>query len=115
MQASAWHVRMQAPSRKVIYLSAEKFMYQFIRALRFKSTMDFKDQFRSVDVLMIDDVQFISGKDSTQEEFFHTFNALVDQNRQIAISADTSPSDLDAMEDRMKSRPGRCPAAAIHQ
>src|SRR5215510_11055649 len=83
MHAIAWHIRSQAPGRKVIYLSAEKFMYQFIRALRFRSTMDFKEQFRSVDLLMIDDVQFISGKDSTQEEFFHTFNALVDQNRQV--------------------------------
>ena len=70
-------------------------MYRFIRALRFKDMMAFKEQFRSVDVLMIDDVQFISGKDSTQEEFFHTFNALVDQNRQIVISADKSPSDLE--------------------
>src|SRR5215469_10348360 len=77
MHAIAWHVRNHAPPRKVIYLSAEKFMYQFIRALRFRSTMDFKEQFRSVDLLMIDDVQFISGKESTQEEFFHTFNALV--------------------------------------
>src|SRR5207249_8135504 len=90
MHAIAWHFRMNAPRAKVIYLSAEKFMYQFIRALRFRSTMDFKDQFRSVDLLMIDDVQFISGKESTQEEFFHTFNALVDQNRQIVISADRS-------------------------
>src|SRR5207237_17141 len=106
MHAIAWHVRMQAPGRKVIYLSAEKFMYQFIRALRFRSTMDFKDQFRSVDLLMIDDVQFISGKDSTQEEFFHTFNALVDQNRQIVISADKSPSDLAGLEERMRSRLG---------
>ena len=83
MHAIAWHIRKRDPRRKVIYLSAEKFMYQFIRALRFKDTMAFKEQFRTVDVLMIDDVQFISGKDSTQEEFFHTFNALVDQNRQI--------------------------------
>src|SRR5260221_9115267 len=114
MHAIAWHIRTQIPARKVIYLSAEKFMYQFIRALRFKSTMDFKDQFRSVDVLMIDDVQFISGKDSTQEEFFHTFNALVDQNRQIVISADKSPSDLEGMEDRMKSRLGWGMVADIH-
>src|SRR5260221_2314623 len=114
MHAIAWHIRTQIPARKVIYLSAEKFMYQFIRALRFKSTMDFKDQFRSVDVLMIDDVQFISGKDSTQEEFFHTFNALVDQNRQIVISADKSPSDLEGMEDRMKSRLGYGLVADIH-
>jgi chromosomal replication initiator protein len=105
---------MQAPGRKVIYLSAEKFMYQFIRALRFRSTMDFKDQFRSVDLLMIDDVQFISGKDSTQEEFFHTFNALVDQNRQIVISADKSPSDLAGLEERMRSRLGWGLVADIH-
>jgi chromosomal replication initiator protein len=114
MHAIAWHVRLNAPSRKVIYLSAEKFMYQFIRALRFKSTMDFKDQFRSVDLLMIDDVQFISGKDSTQEEFFHTFNALVDQNRQIVISADKSPSDLEGLEERMRSRLGWGLVADIH-
>ena len=100
--------------RKVIYLSAEKFMYQFIRALRFKSTMDFKEQFRSVDLLMIDDVQFISGKDSTQEEFFHTFNALVDQNRQIVISADKSPSDLEGLEERMRSRLGWGLVADLH-
>jgi chromosomal replication initiator protein len=114
MHSIAWAITTQAPHRKVIYLSAEKFMYQFIRALRFKSTMDFKEQFRSVDVLMIDDVQFISGKDSTQEEFFHTFNALVDQNRQIIISADKSPSDLEGMEERMKSRLGWGLVADIH-
>ena len=114
MHAIAWHVRMNAPRRKVIYLSAEKFMYQFIRALRFRSTMDFKDEFRSVDLLMIDDVQFISGKESTQEEFFHTFNALVDQNRQIVISADKSPSDLEGLEERMRSRLGWGLVADIH-
>ncbi|HJU16287.1 MAG TPA: chromosomal replication initiator protein DnaA [Stellaceae bacterium] len=114
MHAIAWHVRQRAADRKVIYLSAEKFMYQFIRALRFKSTMDFKAQFRSVDLLMIDDVQFISGKDSTQEEFFHTFNALVDQNRQIVISADKSPSDLEGLEERMRSRLGWGLVADLH-
>jgi chromosomal replication initiator protein len=114
MHAIAWHVRTNAPRRKVIYLSAEKFMYQFIRALRFRSTMDFKDQFRSVDLLMIDDVQFISGKESTQEEFFHTFNALVDQNRQIVISADKSPVDLEGLEERMRSRLGWGLVADIH-
>jgi chromosomal replication initiator protein len=114
MHAVAWHVRKHACDRKVIYLSAEKFMYQFIRALRFKSTMDFKQQFRSVDLLMIDDVQFISGKESTQEEFFHTFNALVDENRQIVISADKSPSDLEGMEERMRSRLGWGLVADLH-
>jgi chromosomal replication initiator protein len=114
MHAIAWYIRTHDPSRKLIYLSAEKFMYQFIRALRFKDTMAFKEQFRSVDVLMIDDVQFISGKDSTQEEFFHTFNALVDQNRQVIISADKSPSDLEGMEERMRSRLGWGLVADIH-
>jgi chromosomal replication initiator protein len=114
MHAIAWHVRTHAPARKVIYLSAEKFMYQFIRALRFRSTIDFKEQFRSVDLLMIDDVQFIAGKDSTQEEFFHTFNALVDQNRQIVVSADKSPSDLEGLEERMRSRLGWGLVADIH-
>jgi len=114
MHAIAWHIRKRHPQRKVIYLSAEKFMYQFIRALRFKDTMAFKEQFRSVDVLMIDDVQFISGKDSTQEEFFHTFNALVDQNRQIILSADKSPSDLEGLEDRLRSRLGWGLVADIH-
>ncbi|MFN4281795.1 MAG: chromosomal replication initiator protein DnaA [Alphaproteobacteria bacterium] len=115
MHAIAWAIRERFPAKRVIYLSAEKFMYQFIRALRFRDTMAFKEQFRSVDVLMIDDVQFISGRDSTQEEFFHTFNALVDQNKQIVISADKSPSDLEGMEERMKSRLGWGLVADIHQ
>lgn len=106
MHSIAWQIRRSNPGRKVIYLSAEKFMYQFIRALRFKDALAFKEQFRSVDVLMIDDVQFISGKDSTQEEFFHTFNALVDQNKQLIISCDRSPSDLEDMEERIRSRLG---------
>ena len=114
MHAIAWQIRERDPTRRVIYLSAEKFMYQFIRALRFKDTMAFKQQFRSVDLLMIDDVQFISGKDTTQEEFFHTFNALVDQNRQIVISGDRSPSDLEGMEERLRSRLGWGLVADIH-
>lgn len=114
MHAIAWHIKKCHPKRKVIYLSAEKFMYQFIRALRFKDTVAFKEQFRSVDILMIDDVQFISGKESTQEEFFHTFNAIVDQNHQIIISADKSPSDLEGMEERLKSRLGWGLVADIH-
>lgn len=114
MHAVAWHIRNSAPTRNVMYLSAEKFMYRFIRALREQNTVDFKSQFRSVDVLMIDDVQFISGKDSTQEEFFHTFNALVDQGRQIIISADKSPSDLEGMEERLISRLNCGLVADIH-
>jgi len=114
MNAIAWQIRRRDPERRVLYLSAEKFMYQFIRALRFQDTMAFKEQFRSVDVLMIDDVQFIGGKGSTQEEFFHTFNALVDQNRQLIITGDRSPSDLDGMEERLRSRLGWGLVADIH-
>jgi len=114
MHAIAWHIKKTHPNRKVIYLSAEKFMYQFIRALRYKDTVAFKEQFRTVDVLMVDDVQFMGGKDTTQEEFFHTFNALVDNNRQVIISADKSPADLEKMEDRLKSRLGWGLVADIH-
>ena len=114
MHAIAWHIREQDPSRNVVYLSAEKFMYRFVQALRFRDTMSFKEQFRSVDVLMIDDVQFISGKDSTQEEFFHTFNALVEDGRQVIISADKSPTDLEGMEERLRSRLGWGMVADIH-
>ena len=114
MHAIAWRAKQLDPSRKVVYLSAEKFMYQFVRALRSKDTMSFKEIFRSVDLLMVDDVQFISGKDSTQEEFFHTFNTLVDRGRQIVISADRSPSDLSGLEERIRSRLAWGLVADIH-
>ena len=114
MHAIAWQIRQQNPARKVMYLSAEKFMNRFVQALRFRDTISFKEQFRSVDVLMIDDVQFISGKESTQEEFFHTFNALVEDGRQVIVSADKSPTDLEGMEERLRSRLGWGMVADIH-
>ena len=114
MHAIANHTRAKFPERRVVYLSAEKFMFHFIRALRFKDTVSFKEQFRSVDLLMIDDVQFINGKEATQEEFFHTFNDLVDNNRQVVISADKSPLDLEGMEERLRSRLGWGLVADIH-
>ncbi|WP_395019327.1 chromosomal replication initiator protein DnaA [Dongia sp.] len=114
MHAIAHQIRKKKPEKRVIYLSAEKFMYQFIRALRNKNTMAFKERFRTVDVLMVDDVQFIIGKESTQEEFFHTFNALFDQNRQVVLSADKSPSDLQGLEERMRTRFGWGLVADIH-
>lgn len=114
MHAIACHIKKKQPQKRVIYLSAEKFMYQFIRALRNKNTMAFKELFRSVDVLMVDDVQFIIGKESTQEEFFHTFNALFDQNKQVVLSADKSPSDLQGLEERMRTRFGWGLVADIH-
>jgi chromosomal replication initiator protein len=79
-------------------------MYRFVQALRFKDMHAFKKLFRSVDVLMVDDVQFIAGKDSTQDEFFHTFNALIEQGKQIVISADRAPGEIDGLEERIKSR-----------
>ena len=104
MHAIAWEIRDRNPDAKVLYLSAEQFMHRFIQALRGKDMLGFKDLFRSVDVLMVDDVQFIAGKDSTQDEFFHTFNALIDQNKQIVISADRSPGEIDGIDERIKSR-----------
>lgn len=104
MHAIAWELKTTCPDLNVVYLSAEQFMYRFVQALRDRKMMDFKELFRSVDVLMVDDVQFIAGKDSTQEEFFHTFNALVDQNKQIIISADRAPGEIKNLEDRIKSR-----------
>jgi len=104
MHAIAQELQVRSPELNVLYLSAEQFMYRFVQALRDRKMMDFKEIFRTVDVLMVDDVQFIAGKDSTQEEFFHTFNALVDQNKQIIISADRAPHDIKDLEDRVKSR-----------
>ena len=97
----------------VTYMSAEKFMYRFIAAIRSHSQMEFKESLRSVDVLMVDDVQFLIGKDSTQEEFFHTFNALVEAGKQIVISSDKSPSDLD-VEHRLRTRLSHGMVADLH-
>ena len=104
MHAIAWELRTHQPHLNVLNLSAEQFMYRFVQALRDRKMMDFKELFRSVDVLMVDDVQFIAGKDSTQEEFFHTFNALVDQHKQIIISADRAPDEIKDLENRIRSR-----------
>ncbi|MFM7446959.1 MAG: chromosomal replication initiator protein DnaA [Tabrizicola sp.] len=104
MHAIAHELQARHPELRVLYLSAEQFMYRFVQALRDRQVMDFKELFRSVDVLMVDDVQFIAGKDSTQEEFFHTFNALVDANKQIVISADRAPGEIKDLEERIKSR-----------
>src|SRR5262249_32127955 len=110
-----WHaIRERDPHRRVLYLSAETFVNRFIQALRLKNTISFKEQFRGVDVLMVDDVQFICGKDTSQEEFFHTFNALVDQHKQIVLSSDKAPQELEGLEDRMRSRLSHGLVADIH-
>ncbi len=119
MHAIAWTIRERGTadgrtSLSVAYMSAEKFMYRFIAALRSQSTMEFKESLRSVDVLLIDDLQFLIGKDNTQEEFFHTFNALVDAGKQIIVSSDKPPSDLAGIEDRLRTRLGCGMVADLH-
>ena len=104
MHAIAWETKNRNPNVRMLYLSAEQFMYRFVQALRFKDMHGFKELFRSVDMLMVDDVQFIAGKESTQDEFFHTFNALVEHGKQIVISGDRAPGEIDGLEDRIKSR-----------
>ncbi|MCF6273490.1 MAG: chromosomal replication initiator protein DnaA [Rhodobacteraceae bacterium] len=104
MHAIAHEIRATRPEARVLYLSAEQFMFRFVQALRFKDMHSFKEQFRSVDMLMVDDLQFIAGKNSTQDEFFHTFNALIEQGKQIVISADRSPGEIEGLEERIRSR-----------
>ncbi len=106
MHAIAWHIKANNPNSRVIYLSAERFMFQFIKSLRQKDTMSFKHKIRSADILILDDIQFMIGKTSTQEEFFHTFNSLIDSNKNVVVSSDRAPSELSSFDDRMKSRLG---------
>ena len=118
MHAIAWELSARTetdgrPPVAVTYMSAEKFMYRFIAAIRSHSTMEFKEELRGVDVLMIDDLQFLIGKDNTQEEFFHTFNYLVEAGKQIVVSSDKSPSELD-LEARLKTRLGCGMVADLH-
>ena len=104
LNAIAIDLNANFPNLKIVMMSAERFMYQFIKSLRLKETIKFKDQFRSIDILMIDDIQFIGGKGSTQEEFFYTFNDLISQGKQIIISSNKSPVDLLSLDQRLKSR-----------
>jgi len=104
MHAIGSAVLAQRPSMKVVYLSAEKFMVEFLAALRARDTISFKQRLRSADLLMVDDVQFIAGKDSTQEEFFHTMNEVISAGRWLVISADRSPQNLEGIEGRILSR-----------
>ena len=91
-------------SKKVMFISAERFMYHFIRSIKNNDMVKFKDLFRTANVFIIDDIQFVGGKEAMQEEFFHTFNALIERNSQIIISSDRPPSNLDRIQERIKSR-----------
>ena len=104
MHAVGGELRARVPEAKVAYLSAEKFMVEFLAALRAKDTISFKQRLRSVDLLMIDDVQFIAGKESTQEEFFHTMNEIISAGKRLVITSDRSPQNLEGIQDRILSR-----------
>ena len=106
LNAIAIDLKEKFPNLKIVLMSAERFMYQFIKAIRLKDTIRFKDQFRSVDVLMIDDIQFIGGKGSTQEEFFYTFNDLIDKGKQIIITSNKPPIELTDLDEKLQSRLG---------
>ncbi len=103
LNAVAHRIKAQQPQRRVMMLTAERFMYGFIHAIRQRDTLAFKDQFQSVDVLLIDDFQFLQGK-TMQQEFCHSFNSLVDSKRQVVVAADVPPSQLDSVDQRMRSR-----------
>jgi chromosomal replication initiator protein len=104
MHAIGHFVHRHYPHFKVVYLSTEKFTNEFINSIRDNRTVDFRNKYRTVDVLLIDDIQFLAGKESTQEEFFHTFNALHENNKQIIVSSDRQPREIPTLEDRLRSR-----------
>jgi chromosomal replication initiator protein len=104
MHAVGHYVLHHDPNLKLTYISSERFMNEMINALRFDRVLDFRERYRSVDVLLVDDIQFLAGKEGTQTEFFHTFNALYDSQKQIVLSSDCPPHEIQALEERLRSR-----------
>jgi len=104
MHAIGHMIKKRNPAMRLTYISAEKFTIEVINSLRFDRMISFRDRFHTVDVLLVDDIQFIAGKERTQEEFFHTFNSLYEQQKQIVISSDCLPKDISSIEERLRSR-----------
>ena len=104
MHAVGHYVLQHDPTLKLTYISSERFMNEMINAVRYDRILDFRERYRSVDVLLVDDIQFVSGKEGTQTEFFHTFNALYDAQKQIVLSSDRPPNEIPALEERLRSR-----------
>ncbi len=103
-QAVAWHIKENDKNSRVVYISAERFMHQFVKSLRSKNIESFKEQFRLIDILIIDDLQFISGKDGTQEELLNTINHLIESNKKIILVCDKSPGDINDVSSKLKSK-----------
>ncbi len=104
MHAIGNRIKQNNPSMKVLYTSSEKFTNEIINSIQNKTTEAFRQKYRNIDCLIIDDIQFLKGKEQTQVEFFHTFNALKDANKQIIISSDRPPREIETLEDRLRSR-----------